>query len=315
MDEAITLCRRAIAEAEAAGADAALANACFILDWALVESGRGREAVYSQRALGLYAKLGQLDREAVVLNNLGGFAYCDGRWDDAVALYRQGAELSLRAGDVGSSGYGDCNVAEVLADQGRLVEAEALLHRARRTWRSTGHQWGVASADALLGRLAVRAGRHDDGIALLRRAQLAFEALRSTDDATWAEALTAEAYAMSGRPEPALDAADLLLAGQPSGARLVALLHRVRGFAFAQLDDLASAEDALEASLAEARAQEEDYEIAVTLNTLERLAARTGRPELPGRRAERDALLARLNILALPEAPIAPPRRRAAART
>jgi class 3 adenylate cyclase/tetratricopeptide (TPR) repeat protein len=309
MDEAIALCRGAIAEAEAAGADAALANACFILDWALVESGRARDAVHSQRALGLYAKLGQLDREAIVLNNLGGFAFCAGRWDEAVALYRRGAELSLRAGDVGSSGYGDCNVAEVLADQGHLEEAEALLHRARRTWRSTGHEWGAASADALLGRVAVRAGRHDDGIALVRRAHLAFKALRSTDDATWAEALLAEAYAMSGRPEPALNAADVLLAGQPSGTRLCALLHRVRGFAFAQLDDLASAEDALEASLAEARAQAEDYEIAVTLDALERLAARTGRPELPSRGAERDALLARLNIAALPEAPIAPPRR------
>jgi tetratricopeptide (TPR) repeat protein len=314
MNEAIVLCRGTIVEADAAGADAALANACFILDWALVESGRAREAGQSQRALDLYAKLGQLDREAMVLNNMGGFAYRDGRWDDAVALYRGGAELHVRAGDVGSSAFGDCNVAEVLADQGRLDDAEALLRRARRTWRSTGHEWGVASADALLGRLGIRAGRHDDGLVLLRRAHLAFRALRTTDDATWVEALTAEAYAMSGRPEAALNAADVLLAGLPSGARLCALLHRVRGFAFAQLSDLPSAEDALEASLAEARAQEEDYEIALTLDALERLALRTGRPELPGRRAERDVLLARLDILALPEAPLAPSHR-AAART
>jgi hypothetical protein len=30
----------------------------------------------------------------------------------------------------------------------------------------------------------------------------------------------------------------------------------------------------------------------------------TGRPELPGRRAERDALLARLDVVALPHAPM-----------
>jgi class 3 adenylate cyclase/tetratricopeptide (TPR) repeat protein len=312
MADAIGLCRGAIAEAEAAGADAPLANACFILDWALVQSGRASEAVHSQRALELYAKLGQLDREAMVLNNLGGFAYFDGRWDEAVALYRRGAELHLRAGDVGSSAFGDCNVAEVLADQGRLDEAEVLLRRARRTWRSTGHEWGVASCDALLGRVAVRAGQHDDGIALLRQAHLAFTELRTTDDARWVESLTAEAYAMSARPEAALNTADLLLAGLPSGARLSALLHRVRGFGFAQLDDLASAEDALEASLAEARAQSEDYEIALSLDALGRLASRTGRPELPGRRGERDAVLARLDVVALPQAPLAPP---AAART
>jgi class 3 adenylate cyclase/tetratricopeptide (TPR) repeat protein len=306
MEEAIRLCRGAIAEAEAAGAQAALANACFILDWALVQSGRAGEAVHSQRALELYAKLGQLDREAMVLNNLGGFAYFDGRWDEAVALYRRGAELHLRAGDVGSSAYGDCNVGEVLADQGRLDEAEVLFRRARRIWRSTGHEWGVGSADALLGRVAVRRGQHDVGIALLRQAHLGFRALRATDDVMWVEALSAEAYAMSGLPESALNAADLLLAGLPSHARLTALLHRVRGFAFAQLGDLVSAEDALEASLAEGRTQDEDYEIAVTLDALERLASITGRPELSGRRTECDALLERLDVVALPEAPLAP---------
>jgi class 3 adenylate cyclase/tetratricopeptide (TPR) repeat protein len=308
MAEAIVLCRAAMTEAEAAGAEAALANACFILDWALVESGRARDAVYSQRALELYNKLGELDREAMVLNNMGGFAYRDGRWDEAVALYRRGAELHVRAGDVGSSAFGDCNVAEVLADQGRLDEARVLLARARRTWRSTGHEWGVASADALLGRVAVRAGRHDEGIALLHQALRAFKALRTTDDATWVETLIAEAYAMSGEPQAALNAADLVLAGLSSGARLAALLHRVRGFAFAQLGDLSSAEDSLEASLAEGRAQDEDYEIAMTLDALERLVARTGRPELAGRGAERDALLERLHIVALAGAPLTPSR-------
>jgi tetratricopeptide (TPR) repeat protein len=306
MEEAIALCRGAIAEAEAAGAEAALAHACFILDWALVESGQARDAVHSERALDIYAKLGQLDRQATVLNNMGGFAYRDGRWDEAVGLYQHGAQLSFRAGDVGSSAFGDCNVAEVLADQGRLEEAEVLLWRARRTWRATGHEWGVASADALLGRVAVRDGRHDEGIELLRQAYLAFKDLHASDDVTWVEALSAEAYAMSGRPEAALNSADLLLAGLPSGARLTALLHRVRGFAFAQLGDLVSAEEELEASLAAARAQEDAYEIAVTLDALQHIASRTGRSEPPARGSERDSLLYKLEVIALPEAPLAP---------
>ena len=306
MKEAIDLCRGAIADAEAVGADAAVAGACFILDWALVESGRPREAVYSDRAMDLYGELGQLDRQAMVLNNMGGFAYRDGRWDEAVGLYQRGAQLHKRAGDIASSAYGDCNVGEVLADQGRLEQAEVLLQRARRIWRSTDHEWGVASADALLGRVAVRDGRYDAGIELLRQAYLVFRDLRSTDDVRWVEALTAEAYAMSGRPQAALNAADLLLAGLPSGARLNTLLHRVRGFAFAQLGDLASADEELEASLADARAQEEDYEIAVTLDALLHMASRTGRSEPAERRTERDALLGRLDVIALPEAPIGP---------
>ena len=42
MEQAIALCREAISEAEAAGEDGALAHACFILDWALYDSGRPR---------------------------------------------------------------------------------------------------------------------------------------------------------------------------------------------------------------------------------------------------------------------------------
>ena len=82
---------------------------------------------------------------------------------------------------------------------------------------------------------------------------MVFRELRSTDDVRWVEALTAEGLRMSRQPQAALNAADLLLAGLPSGARLNALLHRVRGFAFAQMGDLASADEELEASLADAR--------------------------------------------------------------
>ena len=45
----------------------------------------------------------------------------------------------------------------------------------------------------------------------------------------------------------------------------------------------------------------------MTLDALVQLATRTGRSESAARRAERDALLGRLDVIALPEAPIAPP--------
>ena len=46
-----------------------------MLDWALVELGRGDEAVHSQRALELYDELGKLGPQATIYNNLGMFAY------------------------------------------------------------------------------------------------------------------------------------------------------------------------------------------------------------------------------------------------
>ena len=305
--EAIELCHAAIGEAEEAGEEAALANACYVLDWALVESGRPAEAVHSPRALQIYGRLGEINRQAAVLNNMGGFAYRDGRWREAVDLYRRGAEASLRAGDVADAAFGDCNIGEVLADRGLLDEAQPLLRRALRTWRGSGYDWGVAYATAILGRAATRAGRADEAAELLTDAVARFRALRVRGDVDWVEALLAEAEAFAREPDAALTRADLALAGLGDPGRLGALLHRVRGFAFAQLDDLAAAEDALEASLAQARAQAEEYEVAITLDALKALSALTGRDEPPERTTERDAILARLGVERLPDPPLAAP--------
>ena len=132
MEQAIELCRAAITEAVAAEEDSALAHASFILDWALFDSGRPQEATHSHRSLEIYERHGEFDRQAAVLNNLGGFAYHEGRWDDAVELYRRAAEVSARAGDVANAAFGDCNVGEVLSDQGRWAEAERALRQALR---------------------------------------------------------------------------------------------------------------------------------------------------------------------------------------
>jgi class 3 adenylate cyclase/tetratricopeptide (TPR) repeat protein len=304
MDDAIELCHRAIGEAERAGEQAALANACYVLDWALVESGRPGDAIHSPRALEIYGRLGEINRQAAVLNNMGGFAYRDGRWREAVELYRRGAEASKRAGDVADAAFGDCNIGEVLADRGLLDEAEPLLRRALRTWRGSGYDWGVAYATAILGRAATRAGRHEEAIELLTDAAARFRDLRVRGDLDWVEALLAEAEVYGGRSDAALTRADLALAGLGDPGRLGALLHRVRGLAFAQLDDLAAAEDALEASLAEARTQAEEYEIAVTLDALKALSVLTGRDEPHARGAERDAILARLDVERLPDPPL-----------
>ena len=308
MPDAIELCHRAIGEAEVAGEEAALANACYVLDWALVESGRAGDAVHSTRALEIYGRLGEINRQAAVLNNMGGFAYRDGRWRDAVDLYRRGAEASLRAGDVADAAFGDCNIGEVLADRGLLDEAQPLLRRALRTWRGSGYDWGVAYATAILGRAAARAGRHDEADALLADAGARFRALRVLGDVDWVEALRAEAEAFAGHADAALTRAELALAGLGDPGRLGALLHRVRGFGFAQLGDLSAAEDALEASLAQARAQAEEYEVAVTLDALKALSVLTGRPEPPLRTGERDAILARLDVERLPDPPLSPSR-------
>ena len=296
--EAIALCRAAIPAAEAAGEDRALAHACYVLDWALVESGRAAEAGFSDRALAIYRRLGDVGREAAVLNNAGGFAYRDGRWKDAMTLYVQGAEASARSGNSANAAFGDCNVGELLSDQGHWEEAEMLLRRARQVWRATGYEWGVAYATSQLGRLAARSGHQGQAMSRLLDALARFRALGVDGDVQYAEALLAEAAAFAGDGGTALVTADRLLA-EPDIGLLEPLLRRVRAFALAQGGEVADATGELRTALAVARAQHQDYESLVALDALAALTrADTGAPS----RAE---LMARLGVERLASPPLA----------
>ncbi len=303
--EAVELCRAAIADAEVADADAPLGHACYILDWALTESGLQDQAVHSERALQIYRRLGDGQREAAVLNNLGANAYFEGRWDDAVALYRQGGDASTRAGNLGNAAFADCNVGEVRSDQGREEEARLRLEHALEMWRATGYEWGLGYASALLGRLEARCGDAEAADAALAAALARFRELRVSPDVLWVEALVAEARVLTERPEAALADAERLLEVAGEG-RFGPLLQRVRGLARAQLGDRSGAHQALEASLALARERADDFEIVLTLDALHELGVREGAVDHV-RRRERDAIRERLDITRMPPVPLPVP--------
>ncbi|MDX6707280.1 MAG: hypothetical protein QOI48_3126 [Solirubrobacteraceae bacterium] len=304
MDAAIALCHLAIEDAEASDADCALARACYNLDAALIESGHpSSEAVHSARALEIYRRLGDLRRESAVLNNLGAFAYREGRWDDAVALYGHAGETSERAGGVADAAFGDFNIGEVLSDQGRLDEAEQRLRQALEIWRATGDDHGVAFATALLGRLAGRAGRGEQGAQLLADAHVRFRSLRLGHDVLQVKAFQLENLVFRGRADEAIVASETLIEDLAGGGRLAALLERVHGLALAQAGRLEDASAALDRSLRAARELGESYEIALSLDAVLALGERIGRIH-PRLRRERDEIVRRLDIAMLPPAPV-----------
>jgi tetratricopeptide (TPR) repeat protein len=304
MDAAIALCHRAIEDAEASDADGALARACYNLDAALIESGHPQsEAVHSARALEIYRRLGDLRRESAVLNNLGAFAYREGRWDEAVELYRRAGETSERAGGVADAAFGDFNIGEVLSDQGRPEEAEQRLRQALEIWRATGDDHGVAFATALLGRLAGRAGRADEGARLLADARARFRSLRLSQDVLQVQAFQLENLVFRGCVDEALADTEKLLEDLAGGGRFAALLERVHGLALAQAGRLHDAAAALDRSVREARELGEAYEIALSLDAVLALGERIGRIH-PRFRRERDEIVARLDIAVLPPVPV-----------
>jgi class 3 adenylate cyclase/tetratricopeptide (TPR) repeat protein len=289
--EAVAACRQAIAEAESVGELSALAHALYSLDWALVESGHPEQATHSWRALEIYEQLGDVEHEFDVLNNLGMFAYFKGCWDDAIELYRRAGQCSERAGRPADAARVDCNVGEILSDQGHLDEAEVHLKRVRRVWSATGERQAVAFADALLGRLEVRRGDARKGVAILESAVAQLRRFELRAYADFAQALIAEAEALAGDAERGLEIA---LRELRTAERQRPLLERAAGVALGRLGQTEAARGVLLDALASARERGFQYDVAATIDALGALCDLG--PEV---HRERDEILDRLKIARL----------------
>jgi class 3 adenylate cyclase/tetratricopeptide (TPR) repeat protein len=308
-------CERAITEAERGSAHDALAQAYFMLDWAHVTLGRPAEAIYSERAIAIYEELGNLDLLAWVLNNLGGYRYLDGKWDEAIDLASRARDTFRKIGDDTNGLIVALNIAEVLSDQGRSDEASPVFHEAIDARRAVGIPLEIAEALSLLGRHEARVGNFAEAHAAFDEARALYqehgdEFGHLTTDARLVECLTLE-----GRGEDAITAAAdaLSRADTVAGASvLAAALHRLRGFGLTQTGDPGAGRVAFEESLATARRGGEnyglisnEYEIALTLDALSRVERLAGN-DVGGLDAERDAITARLGVVRLPQPPLGP---------
>ncbi len=300
--EAIKWCTRAVEEAKRAREKRVIAYAFSILDWAYIAAGRPEEATRSPRALALYEEIGDLDGQALVLNNLGASAYFEGRWDDALDLYRRGLAARKRLGDVANAADITFNIGEILVDRGDFAEAEEQIREALRVWRAAESPFGVAVATRMLGRAASRSGRFDEGIELLRTAREQFRKLGATAEVVETDARIAGALVRHGLSEDGLRlATDALRA---AAGPTVPLAERIRGYALIQLSDAEGSRAALERSLAAARAQGAGYEEACTLDALARVCDLTGDGDGRSFVAKRDEIVARLGIHVLPQFPL-----------
>jgi class 3 adenylate cyclase/tetratricopeptide (TPR) repeat protein len=312
-NEAVDWCRRTIAEAERFDARDALAHAYYMLDFAYQALGAPEEAVYSQQAIEIHEELGDLDRLASALNNLGGWAYLDGRWDEALDLVERARQTLETIGDKTSAAFCALNVAEFSLDQGKVNEVEPLLRDAARVLRSAGNNLEIAVATSDLGLQAARAGRFDEAGVLLQEARALFEREGDETELLTTDARIVECLVLQGE-----SAAALRLVGQTLRRAeslegvfvVVSTLHRLRGWALMQAGELESAKPALEESLRVARLRDAnfglrsaDYEAALTLHALVRFGQLAGDPT-DDLELERDRLLERLGVVAIAEAPL-----------
>ncbi len=249
-----------------------------------------------------------------MLNNLGGYTYLEGRWDEAIELAERARDTFRKIGDDTHALIAALNIAEVRSDQGRGEEVDLLFREAVEARRAGGIAIEIAEAVGLLGRHEARVGNFAEARALLAEARSLYEEGGDDFDLLTTDLRLVECLVLEGKPDEALRIATRALADADDVAGvsvLVAALHRHRGSALAQSGDREAARAAFAESLATARAGGEnyglisnDYEVALTLDALARLERLDGN-DAGGLEAERDETLTRLGVVRLPEPPAA----------
>ena len=177
LEASVAAALAAVPLAKSGGDRSELAHAYYLLDAALTDLQDPEALTYRQLALPIYRELGDLAGQADVLNNTGVDAYYEGRWSEAVELYRASRRCRELAGDEVGAATADNNIAEVLCDLGRFDEAEPLFDEALRVWRRAGYTVGVALASSNLGRTLLRRDRPLQAAPLLEQAEHLFAAM------------------------------------------------------------------------------------------------------------------------------------------
>ena len=280
--EAVHVCLDAIEAAIAIDDRLTEAQARSTLDWAYVSLGQPELAVHSDRALELYTDLGDLSGQAQVLNNLGGFAYFDGRWADAVDLYERARSLRLQTGNSVDAAMGTLNIGEVLLDQGHLDEADEHIVEASRAWRAADYRSGAAVAQMYLARIAAGRGEFDAAFEQFDQARAQLLALGADADAVEVDIRKAECLLLAGDPTRALQLAggalrrNLALGGVVDHGPLL----RIRAEALLATGDVEGARQAITGSLDEASSRDASFEVARALIVLAEIERRSGNETL-----------------------------------
>ena len=288
--------------AERASLPATLAHALLVSGVANTDLGRPEAVPLFEHTIAISEEHGLHRLRGSALNNLGIHHYTEGRWDDAVACYRASREAKLRAGDPLGAAVQENNVAEVLSDQGRLEEAEPLFRNMVRVCRAARFPIGASLGTSNLGRLAARDGRFAEAHELFDDSAAGFAAIDAGRYVNETHARRAECLVLEGRFAEALEVASALVeaARETPFGGLEALVERTIGLALHQARRPEEGRPHLLESLRIARELEAVYERALTLRAL----ADTKAPDADAHRAESEALLARLGVLALAKVPL-----------
>ena len=131
-------------------------NAAGVL--AGMQHDHDKAVAYLSESLELWRSLGDLDRQAGALVNIGLVAWGTGRLEDARQLFERAQRLYVTVGDRGGQANAVGSRALIAREQGDTVRAARLFREALELFRSIGEEWGAANSLANLGQVMLADG-------------------------------------------------------------------------------------------------------------------------------------------------------------
>ena len=269
----------------------------MVSEWANRVLGHPDASGYHEQALEIYEQLGDLTGAGVASNNLGGIAYFEGRWDDAVECYGRAIDAYHRSGDDARAANSASNLGEVLVSRGAFDEAEVVLRDAIRVLRAARMLDDLLFADIQLGRLFGERGDADAAIDHLTALQGEAAAIGQVGLAFEAAMHLASAWVLRGRDDIAMQTLDDAVADVGTVPSVYTpSLARVRAAALAASGRSEEARAEIEAGLVSAQDQGLIYEEGLLLFASIQLEGRQGIDTAPGVLDRIDDISRRLDI-------------------
>ena len=283
--------RKSIPHATAVGDLASEARARLVLHWASIFLNTPGGHDHGVEALRLSEELGDLDFVGNAANSLGGEAYFEGDWDGAVAWYRRAEETFARAGNDVGAAYTQGNIGEVLVNQRRFTEANAMLRGAVRVLAASTEANDTMFVEVQLARSMVGEAT-EEAVEILTRVLATATETKQSFGAMEAATHLALTLALTGRGREALDVLDRYEAdgGEPLPEWTTA---RVTAHARSQSGDVNGAARAIDDGIAAARTDGSDYEEALLME----LSVEVGRSVSADEKRKVAGLFSRLGVL------------------
>jgi tetratricopeptide (TPR) repeat protein len=270
--EALVVAEQAAEAAIAAGDDLALAQAYMVVDWARQELGESGWEGMAERALRIYEALDHLEGQGKMMISLGVAAYYRDDWDEAQDWYERARVMFLRSGNHVQAAISTMNVGEILVDEHKNDEAEAMLRDAIRVFQASDFRDGQALAETYLGRSLLDRGDLKGAEEILERARRGFEAVGVAGGVLEASVYLADCRAQQGDPANALRLLDDAVSRVDGEAGvLTASVARVQASALAAIGRSAESAARLADGLVAARRQHLQHEERLLLDLRDQL--------------------------------------------